>query len=161
ADSLLVDNTTYYVTQTFGSCESVALAVTVHEEDCSVLDIVSTSPSSVCGEGAVLLKAEGAGAVANTNLYWYDAASGGNVIARGNEFYTPELEETTSYWVSEVAVSGGEASTSLQSYCTPTFSTGCTASDYIDDFIIEDGSGSTVLSHLGTGCATDAYADYT
>lgn len=46
-------------------------------------------------------------------------------------------------------------------YCVPSFSTGCTSSDYIDDFIIKDSIGATLLSHLGTGCSSGAYGDYT
>src|SRR5699024_7029408 len=33
--TLLSNNTTYYVTQTFGTCESSGLAVTVHEKNCT------------------------------------------------------------------------------------------------------------------------------
>ena len=46
-------------------------------------------------------------------------------------------------------------------YCVPSFSTGCTVNDYIDDFIVKDSSGATLLSHLGTGCSANAYGDYT
>src|SRR5699024_4297533 len=105
--TLLADNTTYYVTQTFGTCESDGLGITVHKKSCSVLEVDSTAAFTVCGEGSVLLTATGKGAVANTKMYWYDQATGGDPIGKGNEFYSPEIEQTTSYWVSEVALSGG------------------------------------------------------
>ena len=42
-------------------------------------------------------------------------------------------------------------------YCIPTYDTGCSDGDEINDFEIV-GSG---LNHVGSGCSVDAYADYT
>src|SRR5699024_5129529 len=39
--------------------------------------------------------------------YWFDSATGGNVVGKGNEFQTEVLEQTTSFWAAEVALSGG------------------------------------------------------
>lgn len=47
-----------------------------------------------------------------------------------------------------------------QSYCIPSFQTGCSWGDYIDDFVLEDGLGNVVLNHLGTGCSAGGYGDY-
>src|SRR5699024_9906821 len=46
-------------------------------------------------------------------------------------------------------------------YCIPTYSSGCGLGDEIDDFTIEDSQGNTILSHLGTGCSSNAYGDFT
>src|SRR5699024_8180541 len=119
AGTLLIDNTTYYVTQTFEACESGALTVTAHEVSCSVLEVTSTSPSSVCGEGSVTLKAGGAEGTVGTELHWYDAAVDGSLVERGNEFITPELEETTSYWVAEVAASDEGSTVTGQGLVSP------------------------------------------
>jgi hypothetical protein len=42
-------------------------------------------------------------------------------------------------------------------YCIPTYTTGCTSGDDIDDFQIIGGN----LNHLGSGCSTDGYGDFT
>lgn len=47
-----------------------------------------------------------------------------------------------------------------QTYCTPTFSTGCTDDDFIEDFSI-DGDNGTSIYDLGTGCSTGSYDDKT
>ncbi len=49
----------------------------------------------------------------------------------------------------------------MAQYCVPSYSSGCYLGDYIDDFIITDNSNNTILSHLGTGCSTNDYGDYT
>ncbi|MFO7564996.1 MAG: GEVED domain-containing protein [Enhygromyxa sp.] len=46
-------------------------------------------------------------------------------------------------------------------YCIPSYSTGCTSNDDIDDFTIVDADQNLVLEHLDTGCSPGAYADYT
>src|SRR5690554_3021954 len=161
--TVLVNGTTYYVTQSFQGCESAALAITVNEAQCNLLDVLSSVDGSVCGEGSVILTAQGAGAVANTALYWYENATGGNHVGVGSQFTTPKLQQTTSYWVAEVALSGGipGGSGAFPTYCIPTFGTGCTSSDTIDDFIIEDASGNTILSHLNSGCSPNGYGNFT
>ncbi|MEX1192904.1 MAG: GEVED domain-containing protein [Brumimicrobium sp.] len=42
-------------------------------------------------------------------------------------------------------------------YCVPTYTTGCTSGDDIDDFILYN-SG---INHLGSGCSANAYGDFT
>lgn len=42
-------------------------------------------------------------------------------------------------------------------YCIPTFSTGCTFGDDIDDFVILGGG----INHLNSGCSANAYGDFT
>lgn len=94
----IVDNATYWVTQTVGTCESPALKVTFNQFDCSVLKIDSTSVASgICDEGTTKLTAS-----ADTdNIIWYDAKTGGTVVGMGPSFTTPVIKQTTSYWVSQ------------------------------------------------------------
>ncbi len=47
-----------------------------------------------CKEGKVVLQAS-----ANGNILWYDLPSGGQLVASGNTFVTPNLTQTTSYYV--------------------------------------------------------------
>ncbi len=51
------------------------------------------SDTSSCGAAAFNLTAIG------SNLFWYDALSGGNLIATGNSYSTPLLNATTTYYV--------------------------------------------------------------
>ncbi|TXK74794.1 hypothetical protein FT986_11210, partial [Mesonia sp. K4-1] len=104
--TLMVDNTTYYVTQTFDTCESPALSITPGEVLCSVLSVSSSQGDSVCGEGSVTLEAQGAEAVVNTSVWWFDTATGGTVIGKGNVFETPIISQTTSFWATEVVTEG-------------------------------------------------------
>ena len=158
----LVDGTTYYVTQTVLGCESAALAVTPQEFFCSDLEIVSTGGSTtVCEQGSVQLSASSGGV--GSEIYWYDSPTSANPIFIGSDFVTPNVTQTTSYWVSEVFLDQSSGSSgNLPTYCVPTFSSGCSYGDDIDDFVIEvAGGGGTLLSHTSTGCSSGAYADYT
>lgn len=49
------------------------------------------------------LSASGVG----TDLYWYDQASGGTSIGSGENFTTPTVSTTTSFWVEELHTYGG------------------------------------------------------
>ncbi|MBT0609231.1 immunoglobulin domain-containing protein, partial [Aequorivita echinoideorum] len=128
SNTALVNGTTYYVTQSFQSCEGNPLAVTVTEVPCTGLDVVSTTPGSVCGEGSVTLSAQGAGTITNSDIYWYDAPTGGNLLGKGEVFETPALEQTTSFWASEVAISG--ATLPGQAFANPTVTSTSTLSNY-------------------------------
>lgn len=44
-----------------------------------------------------------------TNVVWYDAANGGNQVATGNSWTTPDLFTTTSYWCADQTIFGGDA----------------------------------------------------
>ncbi|MBT0609254.1 GEVED domain-containing protein, partial [Aequorivita echinoideorum] len=88
-------------------------------------------------------------------VYWYDAQTGGNLVAVGPTLETPVLTATTSYWAEEVYIEGGAGTTS-QNYCIPTYPTGCSASDDIDDFIM----AAAGINHIGSGCSTNGYGDF-
>src|SRR5690625_4194755 len=152
-DTEMVDNTTYYVTQTFDTCESSALAITANELSCSILDVVATEDGEVCGEGTVWLSANGAETLANTNIYWFDSATGGKIVGKGNDFQTEALEQTTSFWAAEVALSGGGLETG-QAEANPSTLLSSTLTNYgllftVDEtFTLED---VTVLSTASGG----------
>ncbi|WKZ66947.1 MAG: hypothetical protein QY325_03245 [Flavobacteriales bacterium] len=57
--------------------------------------------ATVLGPSAAVLGATG------TNVRWYDAPAGGNLVGTGNSFTTPVLGSTASYWASAAAVSPG------------------------------------------------------
>lgn len=57
--------------------------------------IENSTPSQRCGSGSVTLQAT----ASNGTVNWYDAATGGNLLATGNSFSTPPLSMTTIYYV--------------------------------------------------------------
>lgn len=61
----------------------------------TIPQITSTTPNSRCDSGTLTLTA-----TANTGtISWYDAATGGNLLATGNSFLTPVISTTTTYYV--------------------------------------------------------------
>ena len=58
--------------------------------------ITAVNSNSNCGPGNVTLSA----VATNSTVEWYTTATGGNPIATGNNFTTPNLTSTTNYFVS-------------------------------------------------------------
>lgn len=58
--------------------------------------VLSTTPASRCGNGTVTLSAT---SNSGTDLNWYDAITGGNLLGSGLSFVTPAISSTTSYYV--------------------------------------------------------------
>jgi gliding motility-associated-like protein len=57
--------------------------------------VTSTTPGSVCGSGTANLEAEASSGTIN----WYSSASVGSPIGTGNNFTTPPITVTTTYYV--------------------------------------------------------------
>jgi len=58
--------------------------------------VISTAPASRCGIGSVTLGATGS---AGTTINWYNAATGGTLLASGSTYTTPTIGATTTYYV--------------------------------------------------------------
>ncbi len=56
------------------------------------------------------------------NVSWYDAITGGNLMATGNNFTTPFLNNTTDYYVQTADVYGGGLGPVGIKYANPTYS---------------------------------------
>jgi hypothetical protein len=70
---------------------------------------VADAPDAPAANGASIAY----GATANlsatgTNIAWYDVATGGTALATGNDWTTPSLFATTSFWCADQNLSGGE-----------------------------------------------------
>lgn len=93
----------FYVTQILSSCESPALKVTFAEFFCNqeLGGITGTTEDFACGSGRITLKAT-ANTMETSEIQWYDSETGGKYLATGGTYTTPEIEQTTSYWVTEV-----------------------------------------------------------
>lgn len=61
-----------------------------------VVKLTGTTAAQHCGDGTVTLQAVSTGGM----VYWYDAPTGGNLLATGSSFTTPLLSQTTTYYAS-------------------------------------------------------------
>ncbi|WHT38113.1 MBG domain-containing protein [Myroides sp. mNGS23_01] len=61
--------------------------------------LISTIGGSICGVGTATLQA----AYERGLVRWYETATSTTVLGTGNSFVTPEISQTTSYWVSSTA----------------------------------------------------------
>lgn len=97
----------FWVTQTIGSCESPALQLCFDEFNCAtdLVGITNTTGDEVCESGSLTLSATAADP---NNIYWYTSDTGGEPIYVGNTFNTPNHNQTTPYWVTEVFLGEGE-----------------------------------------------------
>jgi len=60
----------------------------------TIASITSTTPATRCGTGTVNIQA-----VSNTGVVnWYDVPTGGTIIGTGNNFTTPSLTSTTTFY---------------------------------------------------------------
>lgn len=89
----LTATTTYYVETTINGCTSTRTAVT------ATVNPIPNQPVAngvnICpGNPATLTASVPAGGTVN----WYDAASGGNLVATGNSFTTPVLYDTETFY---------------------------------------------------------------
>lgn len=92
--------TSYFAEATNGVCTSlVRTSVTATINEIPV--ITSTTPASRCGDGSVTLQATASIGTIN----WYNAPTGGTLVATGGSFTTPVLGTTTIYYVE--VVNGG------------------------------------------------------
>ncbi|WP_298139185.1 PKD domain-containing protein [Flavobacterium sp.] len=92
--------TSYYAEATNGVCTSLvrtSVTATINE----IPAITSTTPASRCGDGSVILQATASIGTIN----WYNAPTGGTLVATGGSFTTPVLGTTTIYYVE--VVNGG------------------------------------------------------
>lgn len=106
---VLTSTTTYYVESSSASCTTVtrtSVTATVNEQPV----ITSTTPASRCGDGSVTLQAT----ASIGTIYWYNAPTGGILVATGGTFTTPILGTTTIYYVEVVNGNCSSARTAVQ-----------------------------------------------
>ena len=94
---ILTQTTNYYAAANNSTCGSgprILVTATIYDTP-SVTNVVSASR---CGDGQVTLQATSD----YGTLYWYDAPTGGTLIATGSTYYTPILGTTTTYYVEAI-----------------------------------------------------------
>lgn len=99
SNSILQNNTTYYVSQTINNCESdrVAVNVTIQPNPIPTL----TSPQQFCIQQNATINNI---AITGTNILWYDAPTNGNIIIN-----TTPLVHGTTYYATQT-INGCESS---------------------------------------------------
>ena len=95
-------STTYYVESSNGSCTSARTAVIATVN--ATPGITAVGNNSRCDAGTVTLSASASAG----NVVWYANATGGTALATTNNFTTPSISVTTTYYVE--AVNGSCAS---------------------------------------------------
>lgn len=89
---VLNSSTTYYAEAVNADCSSPRIAVQAIID--SMPDAPVVNDTSRCGPGTLVLLA-----IASDSVFWYDAASGGNLLDSGNTFTTPVISSSTTYYV--------------------------------------------------------------
>jgi len=93
----LSDTTTYYVEAVASGCTSSRTAVTV------TVNPIPLNPSltdtTICFNQSVTLNAN---ATSGSQVLWYDTSTGGTLLHTGSSFTTPNLIQTTTYYVESV-----------------------------------------------------------
>ncbi|MBB3056793.1 Ig-like domain-containing protein [Mucilaginibacter gotjawali] len=87
-------NTAYYVSTAINTCESPRVKVLVTVNSPPAPPISQTV--NTCYQSSVTLTAKGSGAA---SFDWYDAPTGGNLLATGATFTTPVLSNSTTYYI--------------------------------------------------------------
>lgn len=89
----IISNTTTYYAEAGNNCRSLTRT--------AVQAIILSGPAaptasnvSRCGQGSVTLNAS-----STEQVYWYDSASGANLLFTGPSFTTPSITSTTTYYV--------------------------------------------------------------
>lgn len=108
---VLNDQDVYFVTQNVASCESPSLMVTFDQLDCltDLGGVSNPQTDEVCETGQLNLSITKNSSQydSETQIYWFDQASGGEVVGVGPNFTTPTLTQTTSYYATEVFLGEG------------------------------------------------------
>jgi hypothetical protein len=103
--SITVSESGIYAVTIQGLCgpfTSTGVVVDVYEIDAPA---ATADPDTITAPASVLLSATGA------NPQWYDQPEGGNLLGTGNTFQTPELSETTTFYVEDLGIFAGGVAT--------------------------------------------------
>ncbi|RMG21719.1 MAG: hypothetical protein D6730_17750, partial [Bacteroidetes bacterium] len=142
----LTETTTFQVVEVADGCQSVASLVTVLVNPIPEVPVVL--PAEVCEGASATLEAMNTG---SNTVNWYDDDAGSHWLASGPAFETPELSQTTTFWVQQITPSGCSSelvpvTVSVLPRPTPPSSTNITICENEVGTIIASGSGNGFLN---------------
>ncbi|WP_374950431.1 gliding motility-associated C-terminal domain-containing protein [Mucilaginibacter sp.] len=116
---VLNTTTTYYVAASHPGCtdESARTVVVVTVNQIPAAPVIANANQTICPGASATFAAT---AVTGVTINWYDSATGGTLVFSGNNFTTPALSTTTSYYAE--AVAGGTCISPTRSQVTATVS---------------------------------------
>lgn len=120
------------VTSTCGTdaADPVTVEVVEVQEPLGTGDVIE-------GAGQAVLEATG------TDIRWYDQAVGGNMVGSGNQFTTPVISETTSYWAEDRF-----AQTAASQFVGKSTNSGGGAYNTLDQYLIFDALDAFMLKSV-------------
>jgi hypothetical protein len=140
---VLSATTTYYAgAVSAAGCESaerLAVVATVG----TVPTITSSTGATVCIEGSLSLAAT----ASSGTVSWYTTSTGGSSFTSGNNFQTPELTETTTYYVDATL---GNCVSATRTAVTATVTPSASGGVISGNTTVCAGTNSTVLTVSGT-----------
>lgn len=96
-------STVFYVEAVSGTATSARVAVNVAANPAPNPAIITTNNQTINANQATTLRAT---ADAGNTIRWYDAATGGTLLATGDEFTTANLAATTTFYAEAVSAQG-------------------------------------------------------
>ncbi|WNM22839.1 fibronectin type III domain-containing protein [Flavobacterium capsici] len=124
-----------------GSDQSVWSLIQSFSTDCSAPSLLPVVNGTLCGGGSTTLQATPSG---GATIEWFSDAAGTNLVSTGNNYLTPTLFSTTTYYAQSRAP-GGIVSVGPLS---PTTQGGALGSDNLQTFVSFTVNSSTVFQSL-------------
>ncbi|RIJ37738.1 S8 family serine peptidase [Pontibacter oryzae] len=104
---------------------------------------ITVENASACANSSATINAQ----TSSGQLYWYSAATGGELLYTGNSFTTPKLERGTSYFVAASNATGGKLN-------SPSSTTGGSYSSFTGGRMYFDAAAPFVLEKATINVAT-------
>ena len=90
---VLTNTTTYYVQTNTGACLSSRIPIQVNVNSAPAQPVANNA--TICEGNSVLLSATVSG---GANIVWYETSSSTSILSSGNDFTTPTLNSSTTYY---------------------------------------------------------------
>lgn len=112
ADAYVWSNTLISQSITVTTSGSYSVTITGYCQDWTstpiAIEVADAPEAPVANSVSIIVGTTADLSATGTNVAWYDVATGGTALATGNNWTTPTLFSTTSYWCADQNLSGGE-----------------------------------------------------
>lgn len=100
SQSISVNTAGTYTVTIIGACATFTSAPVV-------VDVLAAPVAPVSSDANIPYNTTANLTATGTNVVWYDAGTGGNLVGNGNNWTTPALIANTSYWCADQNIYGG------------------------------------------------------